>query len=368
MENKVVLNVMGMDSSKYGGIECFNVELSKTLREKGFKGVFVYEEEPANHAFVDDLIAAGGEIVILNSRKSKWRFCKDFVKLVRKYHPILVHAHFTKARFYVIPIAYLMGIKRLYYTIHSRMVPKNEIKIHTRLWCNWANKVAKMVAVSDDIASVCKANWPKAEVRRIYLGVGQVGGYRTENRERLGLYPDQIMLLTISNFNYIKGLDVLCKAIKVLKTKGLMDRACLYIVGQPEIDKLELSSLIKGLGIGDSVKLVGISNNVPAYLAAADVYVQASRSEGLPLALMEATSAALPVIGTKVGGIPEIVRDGDNGILVDAENVEMLADAIAKIMLDETLKQQLGSNSLKIYKKTFSVENGVRQTIDYYGI
>lgn len=368
MENKIVLHVMGMDSSKYGGIERFNVELSKALREKGFKGVFVYEEEPANHAFVDDLDVAGGEIVVLNSRKNKWRFCKGFVKLLRKYHPVLVHAHFTKARFYALPIAYLMGIKRLYFTIHSRMVPKNEIKIHTRLWYNWANKVAKVVAVSDDIASVCKTNWPKAEVRRIYLGVGQVGGNRTENRGRLGLTQDQAMLLTVSNFNHIKGLDVLCKAIKVLKTKGLMEVACLYIVGQPETDKLELSSLINELGIGDSVKMEGVTNNVPVYLAAADVYVQASRSEGLPLALMEATSAALPLIGTKVGGIPEIVRDGDNGILVDSENAEMLAEAIAKLMRDETLRQQLGSNSLKIYKETFSVESGVRQTIDYYGI
>lgn len=368
MENKVVLNVMGMDSSKYGGIERFNVELSKALREKGFKGVFVYEEEPANHAFVDDLDVAGGEIVVLNSRKNKWRFCKGFVKLLRKYHPVLVHAHFTKARFYALPIAYLMGIKRLYFTIHSRMVPKNEIKIHTRLWCNWANKVAKVVAVSDDIASVCKTNWPKAEVRRIYIGVGQVGGNRTENRERLGLTQDQAMLLTVSNFNHIKGLDVLCKAVQILKCNGLMENACLYIVGQPEADREELKHLIDTLSIQRLVRMIGVSNEVPSYLCSADIYIQPSRSEGIGLALMEAASASLPLIGTKVGGIPEIVRDGDNGILVDSENAEMLAEAIAKLMRDESLRQQLGNNSLKIYKETFSVESGVRQTIDYYGI
>lgn len=368
MENKVVLSVMGMDSSKYGGIERFNVELSKALREKGFKGVFVYEEKPANHAFVDDLNAAGGEIVILNSRKSKWRFCKGFVKLMRKYHPALVHAHFTKARFYAIPIAYFMGIRNLFITIHGEMVAKRQIKPHTRLWCSWSNKVAKIITVSDGIAEVYKSNWPKARVKRIYLGVKQVEGSKQEARESLSIPLDQSMLLSVSNFNHIKGLDVLCKAVKILKCNGLMENVCLYIVGQPEADKVELKRLIDTLSIQQQVKMIGVSNEVPAYMRSADIYIQPSRSEGIGLALMEAASASLPLVGTKVGGIPEVVRDGDNGILVESENPEMLAEAISRLLRDTESRQRLGANSLKIYKETFSVESGVRQTIDYYGI
>lgn len=368
MEDKVVLQVMGMDSSKYGGIERFNVELAKNLRAKGFKGVFVYEEEPANHAFVDDLEAAGGEIVILNSRKSKLRFCKGFVKLMKQYRPVLVHAHFTKARFYAIPIAYFMGVRKLFVTIHSTMVPKREIKPHTRLWCWWANKVSKVVAVSENIRTVYKENWPDAEVKRIYLGVERIKGDRGESREKLGIGNGQTMLLTVSNFNRIKGLDVLSKAVKILKDSGMMHDACLYIVGQPEADKAELTTLVGELGIDECVKMEGISNEVPTYLMAADIYVQPSRSEGIGLALMEAASAALPLVGTKVGGIPEIVRDGMNGLVVDSENPEMLAEAIAKLLQDEDLRKRLAANSLKVYQEDFSVASGVRETVSYYGL
>lgn len=114
--------------------------------------------------------------------------------------------------------------------------------------------------------------------------------------------------------------------------------------------------------------MIGVSNEVPAYMRSADIYIQPSRSEGIGLALMEAASASLPLVGTKVGGIPEVVRDGDNGILVESENAEMLAEAISKLLCDTELRQRLGANSLKIYKETFSVESGVRQTVDYYGI
>lgn len=360
--------MMGMDSSKYGGIERFNVELAKNLRAKGFKGVFVYEEEPANHAFVDDLEAAGGEIVILNSRKSKLRFCKGFVKLMKQYRPVLVHAHFTKARFYAIPIAYFMGVRKLFVTIHSTMVPKREIKPHTRLWCWWANKVSKVVAVSENIRTVYKENWPDAEVKRIYLGVERIEGDRGESREKLGIGNGQTMLLTVSNFNRIKGLDVLCKAVRILKDWGLVENVRLYIVGQPDKDKKELEEMATALNIGDCLRMQGISNEVAAYLLAADIYIQSSRNEGIGLALMEAASASLPLVGTRVGGIPEIVRDGENGLLVESENAEQLAEAIAKLMRDEAMRKHFASNSLKVYKEDFSVSGGVSQTIDYYGI
>ena len=359
---------MGMDSSKYGGIERFNVELSKALRKKGFKGVFIYETEPASQVFVEDLKAAGGEIVILNSRRKPLRFCRELAKLLDEYKPVLVHAHFTKARFYAIPVARFKGIRQLFITIHGEMIPKRQIRPHTRLWCAWSNKVAKIIAVSDRIVSVYKANWPEAEIKRIYLGVGEVAGNRDQCRAKLGLLEGQILLLTISNFNHIKGLDVLCKAVRILKDWGLVENVRLYIVGQPDKDREELAELATALNIGDCLRMQGISNEVAAYLLAADIYIQSSRNEGIGLALMEAASASLPLVGTRVGGIPEIVRDGENGLLVESENAEQLAEAIAKLMRDEAMRKHFASNSLKVYKEDFSVSGGVRQTIDYYGI
>lgn len=363
------MHVMGMESFKYGGIERFNVALSEALVEKGIHSLFVYESGPASQEFMDDLKQTEASVFVSNSRKHPVRFCVDLARLLRQYKPVLLHAHFTKARFYAIPLAYRMGVRKLFFTIHSRMDSKNQIKPLTRIWYERANKMAKVIAVSENIASVYCRNWANAEVRRIYLGVKPIMGDRRENRKKLGIPQNQLMLLTIANFNHIKGLDVLCKAVVLLEQQGKWaENTCLYIVGQPEADQQVLGELISALQIQDKVKMVGISNAVPDYLTSADIYVQPSRSEGLPLALMEATSASLPIIGTRVGGIPEIVREGFNGLLVESENEQMLAGALSKLLVDKQLRNTFAQNSNRLYHELFSVENGVQQTMDYYGV
>lgn len=365
--NKVVIHVMGMDSSKYGGIERFNVALSRSLAEKDIHSVFVYESAPANKSYIVDIRQANGEIVVLNARQHPIRFCLGFVKLIKQYCPELVHAHFTKARFYAIPIAYMLGVRRLFFTIHSMMEPLAEIKPLTRLWYRWANKKSKVIAVSDNIATVYRDNWPRSVVRRIYMGVAQDICNKEISRKRLKVPQGQMMLLTVANFNFIKGLDILCEAVKLLKKQDKwIGDACLYIVGQPESDIQELQKLIDELGVLGSVRMMGISNEVGCYMSAADVYVQSSRSEGLPLALMEATSYSLPIVGTKVGGIPEIVRDGYNGFLVDSENSRELSEALFKLMKDGDLRSKFGNHSGIVFRESFSIDRGVDQTMAYY--
>ncbi len=360
---------MGMESSKYGGIERFNVALSEALLKKDYHSIFIYESEPTSKEFVTDLKKTEAQVFVSNSRKHPVGFCLDFVRLLKHHHPLLVHAHFTKARFYAIPIAYLMGVKRLFFTIHSRMDPKNQIKPLTRFWYGRANKVAKVIAVSEDIATMYRNNWTDAEVKQIYLGVEPVVGDRNESRKKLGVPQEQLMLLTVANFNHIKGLDVLCKAVALLKRQGKWnEKACLYIVGQPEADKAALGKLVTELCIENDVRMIGISNAVSDYLTSADIYVQPSRSEGLPLALMEATSSSLPVVATRVGGIPEIVRDERNGELVKSEDEEALAEAMSGLMNNPELRSTYGKCSKEIYESDFSVEVGVKQTVLYYGL
>ena len=365
----MILHVMGMDSSKYGGIERFNVELSSTLRKKGYKSVFVYESAPANHDFVEDIEREDCEIIVLNSRKNKLNFCLGLLNVLLLYRPVLVHAHFTKARFYAIPISRFFGVRRLFITIHSQIGPKNEIKFLTRCWYWWANRVARIIAVSDNVAMEYKTNWPEADVKRIYLGVKQIHENREDSRLALGIPQEQMMLLTVANYNYIKGLDVLCKAIETIMTNGdLKGDVCFYIVGQPDVEKEELEVLISSLRINKYVKMIGISNEVHTFLSAADIYIQPSRSEGIGLALMEAASASLPLIATRVGGIPEVIKEGYNGVLVESRDCATLANSITCLMHDNGLRKRYGENSLKVYHDAFSMEEGVNHTVTFYGI
>ena len=362
-----ILHLMGMDSVKYGGIERYNVELSKQLYVKGYHSVFVFEEYPCVQQFIDDILSTGSELVVINSRKNLIKFCKDIWKLYRQYDFCTIHAHFTKARFYALPLAVLYGIKNRLYTIHSTMEPLRDIKLHTRFWYHWMNKMCRIVAVSKQIESVAKSNWPKSTIKTIYLGIEPNVVDRKVARNELGVYDDTIIITTISNFNKIKGLDILCQAVRYLVDNNV-NNIVFYIVGQPDREQQELKLLIESMSIAQYIKMVGVKNNVSTYLTASDVYVQSSRNEGLPLALMEATSVGLPIVASNVGGIPEVAQDKKNALLVPSENAMEMAIALEKMIMELNLRNYYGQQSIKIYEESFCLKQNVSNLIEYYNL
>ena len=366
LQSHTILHLMGMDSSKYGGIERFNIELSRRLAEKGYHSVFAYEEYPVVPQFVEDLEATGAEIVILNSRRNPISFCVSLWSLFRRYNFCLMHAHFTKARFYAIPLAQLYGIRNLVYTFHSTLLPLREIKWHTRLWYRICNPWCRVVAVSKAIEAVAKQNWPDIAVRNLYLGIVPSWGERDVARKQLHLSDETLMVMCTANFNQVKGLDVLAKAVAELHKANSLSNVQLFIVGQPDKDKAELRQMADELGIASYMRLEGISNQISMYLSAADVYVQPSRHEGLPLALMEACSTGLPIVASRVGGIPEVAVEGENAILFTSENVAECAEALKQLLQNPQLRKQFGENSLRIYQQKFSIGENAKHLIDYY--
>jgi glycosyltransferase involved in cell wall biosynthesis len=142
----------------------------------------------------------------------------------------------------------------------------------------------------------------------------------------------------------------------------------LYIVGQPESDKLELTTLINNLEIKEYIQLEGIKNNVSQYLLASDIFILPSRSEGISLSLMEACAAGLPIIASNVGGIPEVAKENINSILFESENIQQLGECIVRLTKDRNLRLKLGEQSKKIYEEYFSTQTNVAKLIKYYNL
>ena len=363
-----ILHLMGMDSTKYGGIERFNIELSRQLTDKGFHSVFVYEEYPQVQQFVNDLLSTNAELVVINSQKNVIKFCNNIWLLYKKYDFCLMHAHFTKARFYAIPIAVVMGIKSIFYTFHSRIDTLDKIKLHTRFWYWTMNKFCKVVSVSREIEKIAKLNWKQIKCKTLCLGVNEIQGCKIESRKYLSIPLESIVLTCIANFNYIKGLDVLVKSIRQLVNNGDFENTLLYIIGQSDDDKNALQQLIDELNVSKYIYLEGIKNNIHQYLLASDIYIQPSRSEGLPMALMEACSAGLPIVASRVGGIPEAAINNRNAILCEVENYIELGNNIRDLIKDFQLRQLFGIQSKKIYKENFSIKKNVEKLVEYYDI
>lgn len=365
---KNILHLMGMDSTKYGGIERFNVELSRQLAERGYHSVFVYESLPVVPQFVEDLKATGAELIVIRSRGHAIEFCKQFWRLLWQYDFCLMHAHFTKARFYAIPLTLLYGLKNIVYTFHSAVPALKNIKLHTRAWFHAFNKYSRIIAVSGDIEKVARQNWPKAQIQNIYLGIAPCVADRVRARKELNVSKDTIMVMCTANFNHVKGLDILVRAIAKSQQQIDMSKVIFYIVGQPDKDKAELQQLIDELAIETEIHLEGISNQIPQYLNAADIYIQPSRSEGLPISLMEACSAGLPIIASCVGGIPEVAIEGENAILFEAKNVDACASALQTMLTNSYLRDKLGENSKRVYEEKFQLSNNVNKLIEYYNL
>jgi glycosyltransferase involved in cell wall biosynthesis len=156
-----------------------------------------------------------------------------------------------------------------------------------------------------------------------------------------------------ANLEYWKGIDVLLEAVRLAQSPLRVE---IYGVGSKQG---ELERQAEGLD-------VHFNGFVPDPLASIDVLVQPSRADNLPLAILEAMAAGLPVIGTRVGGIPELVVDGETGLLVDPERPEELAAALDSVAADPERRLELGRRGRERVREHFSADGIARRTVALY--
>lgn len=132
-------------------------------------------------------------------------------------------------------------------------------------------------------------------------------------------------------------------------------------------ERQALQELVKELDLEERVTFVGkVSNGeVPKYMVASDVFVLPSLSEGFPLVTLEAMASGLPIVATKVGGLPEIVKDGDNGFLIEPKNPEQIAEKVLSLLVDEELREKISRNNQE-KAKHYSWENIVERLEEVY--
>jgi glycosyltransferase involved in cell wall biosynthesis len=118
--------------------------------------------------------------------------------------------------------------------------------------------------------------------------------------------------------------------------------------------------------LGDAGELLGERDDVAEQLARADVFVLSSRSEGLPMAILEAMAAGLPVVATAVGGIPELVADGETGLLVPPGDADALAEALRRLVADPELRRRLGDAARTRVEERFSLAATRRAHVELY--
>jgi glycosyltransferase involved in cell wall biosynthesis len=173
-------------------------------------------------------------------------------------------------------------------------------------------------------------------------------------RSDLGGVPP--LVLSVTRLKDPKDTVTFARALRRLEPGSF--RAAI-VGGGPERPQVEAE-------LGDAGELLGERDDVPELLASADVFALSSRSEGLPLSILEAMAAGLPVVATAVGGIPELVVDGETGLLVPPGDAQALADALRRLLGDPSLRRRFGDAARERAERDFSVERVRRAHVDLY--
>lgn len=205
------------------------------------------------------------------------------------------------------------------------------------------------LAVSEGVArSVMAPLRRDVEVLTHGIDVASVASHREHRdskRKELGLEPDTVLVITVAHLREEKAYDVLLDA--AARVSGAGPDVRFVSVGHGPL-AAEMEARRAERHLGERFRFLGFRPDVPELLAAADIFCLASRHEGLPVALMEAYALGLPVVGTRVGGLPEVVEHGGSGILVAPEDPAALADAILALAADGECRRRFGRRAAEL--------------------
>src|SRR5262249_43335753 len=256
--------------------------------------------------------------------------------------PDVVHTHQVGALFYAGAAARTEGVRAIVHTEHGKHYATRR---RTRWLGWWAGRyAARFCCVSEDIAAEVKAYRivPAGKVHVVTNGI-DTGRFREVTgapvRHALGIPQGAPVVGTIGRLAEVKRQDLLLRAFA--RVRHRFAGAHLLLVGDgPLIEYLR--RLAVDLGLPGVVHFVGYQADPAPYLAAMDVFALTSRSEGMPLAILEAWAARVPVIASAVGGLPALIDSGRTGLLFPPGDEIALAEALAGLLADAHARSRLG--------------------------
>jgi glycosyltransferase involved in cell wall biosynthesis len=282
-------------------------------------------------------------------------------KAIKEFKPDLIHAHSTKAGLIVRFWSALLNFKPVIFTAHGWAFTEGR-----KYWKRWLLAKIEKIAAIVTTKIICVSNHdkelalkfkvaPLEKLTVVYNGVDPKP-FLNAQRNRT---DSKVIVTFVGRLAPPKDLTMLLKAVKPLAGIEVL------IVGDGELRK-EVEKYILKNGLSKKVFLLGEREDVPEILVNSDVFVLPSRWEGLPFTIIEAMMAGLPVIASKVGGVPELVDDGITGFLVPPGDYRSLAQAIQKLVDDKNLREVMGKNGREKALKLFTVERMLSETAKVY--
>ena len=301
------------------------------------------------------------------------RTVMDGFNLSYRFRPDVLIGHFSvcgNAAAIVGKCLHIPSIKFVHTLSDAHLISKGLRRVnafHRYKRTALASLASRIVAVSKAVAEDLKSNYGIAPNRILILKNGvDPEIYRPQKskqsvRKTLNIPNDAKVLIMVAGFTPEKAHEILIQSMAQLAKPSTY----LILAGGGALSE-KIRSLAKQVGIDGQVRFLGIRDDVPDLLGASDIAVLPSLSEAFPFFILEAMSVGLPVIGSNVGGIPELIADKKTGLLVPPADTKALTDAILLLLLDPRRAERMGRAGANTVREEFDLNRRVDAEIGLY--
>ncbi len=333
-----------------GGAENFAVMLCNQLSEK--YEVILIVKNPVEDFMLPPKKCSSNVRMMNFQSKAKWDLLFFFRLLITvvKLKPDVIHIHSSLLIFYTFFYSWFLPKCKIVHTLHSQVTAPY---LKTMRWIKKASFFGcrmSQVVISEKIKMDYQNIFPDINFYVVENGIKPMD---VQVQSAVAIRGKRKKLLAIGHFSTIKRFDVLAD---VMEMPAIREKFELEIVGEEKDLNFPMTKYIMAKGL-DNIALLGLQLDVASHLAKADALVICSSQEGMPLVMLEALSVGCPIISTPVGGIPDVIQSGKNGLLCkgldpeDIFNALMLFDAMSDV---ET--KQIRENNQRLFNSRFSMQ------------
>jgi glycosyltransferase involved in cell wall biosynthesis len=355
-----------------GGPEKTILNSPAFLRSLGYNSACAYLVPPDDVAgervreFADEL---GAEAILIPDRGPwDWRVISQLIQLCRKRNVRVWHGHDYKSNSLGLVVRRFHPMM-LVTTVHGWVQHTRRTPLYYAIDRRCLKRYDSVICVSEDLyraARKCGVRKSRCylihnaidcdKYRRVSLEPSKKGIKKVANRKPL-------LIGAMGRLSPEKGFDLLIRAVTELNTYGIPCQ--LQIAGMG--DQLpELEQLIDVLGCGEQVQLVGQLSDPRPFLESLDLFLLSSLREGLPNVLLEAMAMEVPIVSTRIAGIPRLIQSGENGILVEPNSVAELKSGILAVAHDADLRDQLAQAGRRTIEQSFSFQHRMEKIAAIY--
>ncbi len=363
--------------SNWGGAQRYVYDLAVGLPRENFDVIVALGQDGP---LATKLRAAGVRVTNIPSLERDISLAKELkafegiLHIVKQEKPDVLHINSSKAGALGALVGRLLFVPKVIFTSHGWAFNEDRPGWQKFIFkfVHWLTVLLahKTIAVSHELKR--QMDWPLVQNKMVVIHSGrditnlksreEARGALIKIEPRLAEYKNEFWSATIGELHKVKRHDVTIRALaEVIKQKPNTRH---IIIGAGEEEK-NLQSLIQNLALQSHIFLIGAVDEASQYLRAFDLFVLSSRSEALGYVIVEAAIAGVPIIATRVGGVPEIVEHERSALLVPQGDIEALAYACTKLRGDETARKFLSAGALE-QAKNFTFAETLTKTIALY--